>query len=81
MTQTITPEQCRAARALLGWSQSDLEKSSGVARKTLADFEGGKKTRPYGRTLEAISKTLEEAGVVFVDPNWLGDGVRLRKTR
>jgi len=67
------------ARALLGWSQSELEEKSGVARKTLADFEGGKKSRPYGRTLDAIKDALEKAGVHFVDPNGLGAGVRLRE--
>ena len=76
---TFKPEQCRAARSLLGWSQTDLEKNSGVARKTIADFEGGKKKRPYGQTLLDLRGALESAGVHFVDPNGLGPGVRLRE--
>ena len=72
----LTSEQVRAARGLLGWSQGDLEAHSGIARKTLADFEGGKR-RPYSRTLVDIRTALESAGVAFTD----GDepGVKLRK--
>ena len=73
----ITPEQCRAARGLLGWSQSDLESESGVARKTLADFEAGKRS-PYQRTLNEIRAALENGGVEFIDSNGGGPGVRLK---
>ena len=37
------------------------------------------KTKPYASTLEKIRDALEAAGVVFVDPNGLGPGVRLRE--
>ena len=77
----MTPEQCRAARALLGWSQGTLEERSGVARKTIADFEGGKKKRPYQQTLESIRSALEAAGVEFQDPDNGGPGVRLQGLR
>ena len=74
----MTPEQCRAARALLDWSQSQLCKSARVARATLAEFEAGKRT-PYQRTLDDIRKALEGGGVIFVAENDEGPGVRLRK--
>jgi transcriptional regulator with XRE-family HTH domain len=77
---SISPEQCRAARALLDWSQSDLSSASKVATKTLADFERGNRT-PYDRTLSDIQAALEAAGVIFVDENGEGPGVRLRKAR
>jgi transcriptional regulator with XRE-family HTH domain len=76
----ITPEQVRAARGLLGWSQSDLKVAAGVARATLADFEAGKRV-PYDRTLADIRAALEKAGVIFVEENGEGPGVRLRKKR
>ena len=72
------PAQCRAARAMLGWSQQDLCDRAKVARKTLADFEGGKST-PYPRTLDDIQQALEEAGVEFIPENGGGAGVRLKK--
>ena len=76
----LTPEQCRAARAIVNWSQSDLEAHSGVARKTIADFEGSKKKRPYPDTLRDLTTALESAGVIFVDPNGMGPGVRLKES-
>ena len=74
----ITPAQCRAARALVDWSQDQLEASAKVARKTIADFERDIR-QPYARTLSAIRAALEGAGVEFISENGGGAGVRLRK--
>lgn len=74
---SILPEQCRAARALLGWSREDLSSKAAVSMATLADFETGKR-RPYDRTLADIRVALEAGGVAFVDQNGMGPGVRLR---
>ena len=75
---TILPEQSRAGRALLNWSQIQLCEAAKVARATLADFEAGKRT-PYDRTLADIRAALEAAGVEFIAENGGGPGVRLRK--
>lgn len=76
---TITAGQCRAARALLGWSQRDLEVRAKVSRKAIADFEREVST-PYQRTIRDIVETLEAAGVVFqpAQDNLIGPGVALR---
>lgn len=74
----MTPAQCRAARALVPMSQDALAGASGVAKRTLAAFEGGKAT-PYPRTLAAIRTALEAAGVAFIEENGGGPGVRLRE--
>lgn len=74
----ITPEQCRAARGLLGLSQDDLCKLAGVSRVPIAGFEGGK-TKTYANTIDKLRNALEGAGVDFVDPNGASDGVRLRQ--
>jgi transcriptional regulator with XRE-family HTH domain len=74
----ISPEQSRAARALLGWSQEDLEKYSRVAKKTIADFERGAQI-PYARTLKDIEEALEVGGVVFIPEDGGGVGVRRRE--
>jgi len=76
----LSPGQCRAARALLDWSQGDLEAASKVARKTIADFEGGGRT-PYARTVGALQVALETAGIEFIPENGGGAGVRLRASR
>jgi transcriptional regulator with XRE-family HTH domain len=80
---TFSREQCRAARALLGWTQEQLEEATAsagakVAKKTIADFEAGNRT-PYERTLADIRRALESAGILFLAENGEGPGVRLRK--
>ena len=71
----MTPAQCRAARAMLGWSQDKLSEEAKVAKQTLADFERGARN-PYARTLADIEKTLEAAGVGLIDDEF-GVGVML----
>lgn len=72
---SVSPAQCRAARALIGWSQDQLATASKVAKATIANFEAGKRA-PYDRTLDDIRSSLEAAGVEFSN----GDqpGVRLK---
>jgi len=74
----ISPEQCRAARGLLNWSQYDLEKQAKVAQKTIANFELGNRS-PRADTLTKLRATLERAGVEFIPENGGGVGVRLKK--
>lgn len=74
----VSPAQCRAARALIGWSQGQLAEASSVAKATIANFEAGKR-EPYARTLEDLRRALEAAGVEFIPENGGGPGVRLRK--
>ena len=73
----ITRDQCRGARALLEWTQDRLAEAAGVAKKTLADFEAGKRT-PYDRTLADIRRALEAAGIEFIPENGGGAGIRFR---
>lgn len=82
--KVATPAQCRAARALLNWTQAVLAERAGVARKTIADFELASRTL-HIRTRRDITATLEAAGIEFMwgeeDPARLngqssGDGVR-----
>ena len=37
----VTPEQCRAARGLLGWSQGELAEKAAVGIVTVRHLEGG----------------------------------------
>ncbi|KQZ99769.1 hypothetical protein ASD64_14715 [Mesorhizobium sp. Root157] len=73
----MTPEQCRAARALKDWTQSDLAKASGVSDLTIRNFERSKTTLQPA-TLQVLRTALEAAGVLFIDSNGNGPGVRLR---
>ncbi len=72
-----SPAQCRAARALLRWTQDRLAERAAVARKTVADFELGNRAL-HRRTRLDITIALEAAGVEFI---WAaeGDGVRFAR--
>lgn len=75
---SISAAQCRAARALIGWSQDKLATESKVAKATIANFELGRR-EPYDRTLVDLCATLEAAGVEFIAENGGGAGVRLKR--
>jgi transcriptional regulator with XRE-family HTH domain len=69
--------QIRAARALLGWSQTTLARSSGIGLATLQRIEQSKGVlKGNFETVMKIQKTLENAGIRFMDDE-LGEGVRL----
>jgi transcriptional regulator with XRE-family HTH domain len=74
---SVTPEQCRAGRALLNWTQADLERASKVSRKALVEFEQHRR-HPYSNTLSAVRAALERGGIVFLEADQAGGpGVRL----
>jgi transcriptional regulator with XRE-family HTH domain len=72
---TLSPAQCRAARALLAWSQEELVRHSKITKKTIADFERGA-TTPRAQTLDQILAAFEAAGIEFLNGNQ--PGVRLK---
>jgi transcriptional regulator with XRE-family HTH domain len=74
----MSPDQCRAARGWLGWSQQKLADQAKLSVSTLKDFEN-RKRRPIANNLAAIRGALEAAGIEFTN----GDvpGVRMRKKR
>ena len=74
----ITPEQCRAARGLLTWSQLDLAQKARVGVVTVHQLESGI-SQPRQATLDVIRRAFEAAGIEFIDENGGGPGVRLRK--
>lgn len=69
-----TIEQIRAARALLGWSQSDLADNAGLSQTGIARIENGT-NKPNTQTLEKIETAFEIANIEFLGTT----GVR-RKT-
>ena len=75
---SLNAAQCRAARALIGWSQDKLAADAMVSKATIANFEAERRN-PYDRTLLDIQSTLEDAGVEFIEKNGGGPGVRLKK--
>ena len=60
----ITAGQIRAARALIGWKQTDLAKASGVSEISIKNIERGV-TDPRSSTLGALQQAFENAGSYF----------------
>lgn len=60
----MSPEQVRAARNWLAWTQAELAERSKVGLSTVKDYEGGKRT-PIANNLEAMQRALEAAGMKF----------------
>ncbi|BAF86362.1 transcriptional regulator [Azorhizobium caulinodans ORS 571] len=62
----MTPEQCRAARAWIDWSQDDLARAASVSLSTVRDFEKGRRV-PIANNLSAMRAALEKQGISFFD--------------
>ena len=58
----MSPEQVRAARNWLAWTQAELAERANVGLSTVKDYEGGKRT-PIANNVAAIKRALEEAGM------------------
>jgi transcriptional regulator with XRE-family HTH domain len=71
----LLPVQCRMARAALGLGVRELAAAAKVSNDTIARFERGDELKE--RTIEALQRALEAAGVEFTN----GDkpGVRLAR--
>lgn len=80
MVKHVTSAQMRAGRGLLNWSVRELSEHSGIHRNTITNFETGK-SGGDSETLQRLCESLKAAGVIFVDENGEGPGVRLRKER
>jgi transcriptional regulator with XRE-family HTH domain len=68
---SLSPAQCRAARALLDIDQATLARRAVVSRDTVADFEAGIR-HPSKNNLAAILIALELAGVMFLEEDGVG---------
>ena len=78
IVEQISPAQCRAGRALLEITQTQLAASAALGLSTVVDYE--KERRQVSpESVEAIRRALVRAGVEFIDENGGGPGVRLRK--
>jgi transcriptional regulator with XRE-family HTH domain len=75
----IAPEQCRAARGLLDWSQQELAEKAGIGVVTVRQLEAGMH-EPRRATLDVVRRCFETAGIEFIDENGGGAGVRLKKS-
>lgn len=76
----LTPSQCRMARAALQIGVRDLAQLAGLSAMTVTRFEN-ERSGGAPETQTALRRALEHAGVVFIEENGGGAGVRLREPR
>lgn len=62
----MTPSQCRAGRALIRISQTELAARVGLDRKTITLFEAAGRNMLRDNA-NAVRAALEEAGVEMID--------------
>jgi transcriptional regulator with XRE-family HTH domain len=85
--ELLTPSLIRAARGLLGWSQTELAKKSRISRKAIATIEtAAPSERIDPRRLEVLQKLRrfleDDYDLEFVfESSKSGEGVRLRSRR
>jgi len=75
----MTGDQARMARAALKLSVRDVASAAKVSPNTVTRIEAGLPAN--NSTVAAIRRALESAGVIFVEENGEGPGVRLRRAR
>jgi transcriptional regulator with XRE-family HTH domain len=72
----ITIEQIRAARGLLGWSQSELASRAGLSVPTVKRLEGMFGPKVSDAACAKLREAIEAAGIKFIDE---GGGVGVLK--
>ena len=76
----MTPGQCRAARALLSITQSELARAAKLGLSTVVDFEKERRL-VSDEAVSAMQIALQRAGIEFVQGNGAGEGLLLRKPK
>lgn len=73
----MSPEQCRAARGWLGWTQQELARRAGVGLSTVRDFEKGERT-PITNNLAAMRQAIEGVGLkLLFEPTGKPTGIAI----
>lgn len=77
----ISVEQIRAARGLLGWSQTQLAAAADRSLPTIKrlEREDGEGPVVSDDVRGAVRAALEKAGVEFIPENGGGAGVRMKR--
>ena len=64
----INPAQCRAARGLLGWTQSDLAREADLSKTSIVQFETAL-AESRSDTLRVITQAFMRYGIEFTPPS------------
>ena len=78
----ILGRQIAAARVLKGISQEELANMASISAPTLRRMEASEgPATGLANNVKAVRAALEASGVIFVEENGEGPGVRLRKAK
>ncbi len=58
----MTPAHCRAARAWLGWTQTELSQRAGIGLTAIKTFEANQR-HPHKTTVALLRQALSFAGI------------------
>ena len=72
--ETLTPAQCRMARAALQWSLDDAAAAAGVSRRTILRLENEQRDIQVDK-VAAIRGAFEAAGIRILDQGPAAGGV------
>lgn len=75
----IKRQQISAARALLGWSRTELAEHSDVSERTVARFEAGEGDITTGK-LERMETVLIDHGIEFLDGGVVLERLKRRRS-
>lgn len=73
----MEPIQSSMARAALEWTVQQLADAAGVGLNTVRRFEAGEDSRQS--TVKAMREAFSAAGIVFLEDNGDGPGIRFKK--
>jgi transcriptional regulator with XRE-family HTH domain len=72
----LTPEGCRAGRALLRWTVRDLGAQAGISGESISAYENGRPIRH--RNAAKVLAVFDQHGVEVLDDG--APGARLRRS-
>lgn len=76
----LTKEVVKAAKALIGWNTIRLAEAAKMSVDTLKSFESGRTKALSAQNQDAVQKTLEAAGVQFIETGDTSRGVGVALT-
>jgi transcriptional regulator with XRE-family HTH domain len=74
----VSPQQVRAARGWLKWSQDELSQRSGVSQGAIALYEL-ERSVPHAATLQRLRQAFEAAGIQFQFVGMVGSGLYIAR--
>lgn len=77
----ISPRQCKAARALLGWTQAKLADEAEITLDTVSRFENAK-SDTRGQAMIAMEAAIRSAGINLIPADGReGEGLRFASAK